>query len=99
MKSVDRELRKHIPYYGQMKKAAPQIGEKKRTGSRRKPARLTEISRGTGKPVLCQGVGVARAARKLYEYEETGLTAQEIRALLERERNLVRRIEKLEGWE
>ena len=38
MKSVDRELRKHIPYYGKMKKAAPQIGEKKRTGSRRKTA-------------------------------------------------------------
>lgn len=99
MKSVDRELRKHIPYYGQMKKAAQQIGEKKRTDSRRKPTRLTEISRGTGKPVLCQGIGVARAARKLYEYEETGLTAQEIRELQERERNLVRRIEKLEGWE
>lgn len=99
MKSIDWEMRKHIPSYTQIKKAAQMNREKKQTGSRRKPARLTEISRGTGKPVLCQGVGVARAARKLYEYEEIGLTAQEIRALLERERNLVRRIEKLEGWE
>lgn len=100
MNSMEREMRKHIPHYGQMKKVASTIGTKKqRTGSRKKKSRLTEISRGSGKPVLCQGVGVTRAARKLFEYEETGLTAQEIRALQERERNLTERIKKLESWE
>ena len=44
------------------------------------------------------GVSVNQAARKLYAYEETGLTPQEILNLMERERNLTMRVEKLEGW-
>ena len=40
-----------------------------------------------------------QAARKLYAYEETGLTPQEVLNLMERERNLTIRVEKLEGWE
>lgn len=100
MNSMEREMRKHIPHYGQIKKAASAIGAKKeKTSRKKKRERLTEISRGSGKPVLCQGVGVTRAARKLFEYEETGMTAQEIRALQERERNLTERIKKLESWE
>lgn len=48
--------------------------------------------------VLREGVSVNQAARKLYAYEETGLTPQEILNLMERERNLTMRVEKLEGW-
>ena len=46
-----------------------------------------------------KGVTVNQAARKLNAYEATGLTPQEVLNLMERERNLTRRVEKLEGWE
>ena len=60
---------------------------------------MTSWSQNGGKAVLREGVSVNQAARKLYAYEETGLTPQEVLNLIERERNLTRRIEKLEGWE
>ena len=37
--------------------------------------------------------------KKLNAYEATGLTPQQVLDLMERERNLTRRVEKLEGWE
>ena len=39
------------------------------------------------------------AARKLNRSEETGLTPQGVFNLIERARNLERRVEKLEGWQ
>ncbi len=60
---------------------------------------MTERSQNEGKPVLRKGVSVNQAARKLNAYEATGLTPQQVLDLMERERNLTRRVEKLEGWE
>ena len=46
-----------------------------------------------------KAMSVNQAARKLNAYEATGLTPQQVLDLMERERNLTRRVEKLEGWE
>lgn len=75
------------------RKAKPQRGKKGR-----KRERLTEISTGSGKPVLKQNAGVVRAAKKLFEYEETGLAPYEVRALIERERALTEKVKKMQDW-
>lgn len=76
--------------------ARQQAQEKPQRG--RKRERLTEISMGSGKPVLKQNVGVVRAAKKLFEYEETGLAPYEIRALIEREKALTEKVKKMQDW-
>ncbi len=53
---------------------------------------------GSGKPVLKQNVGVVQAAKKLFEYEETGLAPYEIRALIEREKALTEKVKKMQDW-
>ena len=53
---------------------------------------------GSGKPVLKQNVGVVRAAKKLFEYEETGLSPYEVRALIEREKALTEKVKKMQDW-
>lgn len=102
MKMNDYAMKGIVPYYGAMKAGMKHIEKKKgQTGGRgKKPCRvrLTEISRGSGKAVLCQGVGVSRAAKKLFDYEETGLSPAEILNLIERERNLTERIKKMQDW-
>lgn len=100
MKEADRILKQHVPYYGQMKRALPASPRGKKTKSRKKKEyRLTSWSQSGSKAVLRDGVSVNQAARKLYAYEETGLTPREVLNLMERERNLTMRVEKLEGWE
>jgi len=102
VRAVDNVMKGVVPCYGAVKAGMKMVqSQQKKNGSRKKPKhyRLTEISQGSGKPVLRSGVNVNQAAKKLFDYEETGLSAYEIVALIERERNLVRRIEKLEGWE
>lgn len=100
MKAADRVLEQHVPYYGQMKKAlAASPREKKTKPRKKKEYRMTSWSQSGSKAVLRDGVSVNQAARKLYAYEETGMTPQEIWNLMEREHNLTMRVEKLEGWE
>ena len=100
MKAADRVLKQHVPYYSQMKTALPASPREKKTKPRKKKEyRLTSWSQNGSKAVLREGVSVNQAARKLYAYEETGLTPQEVLNLMERERNLTIRVEKLEGWE
>lgn len=99
MRETDKILKQHVPYYGQMKKALPASPREKKTKTgKKKEYRLTAWSQSGSKAVLKDGVSVNQAARKLYAYEEIGLTPQEILNLMERERNLTIRVEKLEGW-
>ena len=42
--------------------------------------------------------GRKRAAKKLFEYEETGLAPYEVRALIEREKNLTEKVKKMQDW-
>lgn len=99
MKQIDRIMQKNVPGYSYMKKAMPQVGagREPKTKRQKKPVALTELT-GSGKAVLRKGVTAAQAARKLNRYEATGLTPQEVFNLIERARNLERRVEKLEGW-
>lgn len=99
MKQLDRIMKKEVPGYAYMKKAIPQVGagREPKTPPKKKTYALTEIA-GSGKAVLRKGVTVTQAARKLNKYEATGLTPQEVFNLIERARNLEKRVEKLEGW-
>lgn len=105
MKAIDHTMKSVVPEYGHIKRAMPSVTqgrqrEKKTQGSRKKKEYLlTERSQNENKAVLRKGVTVNQAARKLNAYEATGLTPQEVLNLMERERNLTRRVEKLEGWE
>ncbi|NDO29247.1 hypothetical protein ADH76_10125 [Enterocloster clostridioformis] len=102
MQMNDYAMKDVVPYYGAvkagMKRIEKQRGQQNGRGKKPRRVRLTEISRGSGKAVLCQGVGVGRAAKKLFDYEETGLTPAEILNLIERERNLTAQIKKMQDW-
>lgn len=104
MRAANNAVRGDIPHSGIVSAGAKIMAQrqqagKKAGGSRKKRrARLTEISCGSGKPVLCQGVGVSRAAKKLFAYEETGLNPEEIMVLIAREKALTERVKKMEEW-
>ena len=100
MKQIDRIMKKEVPGYAYMKKAMPQAAAAREPKAKRqrKPRTLTETAP-SGKAVLRKGVTVTQAARKLNRYEETGLAPQEVFNLIERARNLEKRVEKLEGWQ
>lgn len=44
-------------------------------------------------------VTVNQAAKKLYDYEQTGLSPHEVANLVEQVQNLTRRVKKYESWE
>ena len=101
MRASNNAIRGYIPHtaivsQGAKIAARQQAQEKPQRG--RKRERLTEISAGSGKPVLRQNVGVVRAAKKLFEYEETGLSPYEVRALIEREKALTEKVKKMQDW-
>ena len=104
MRASNNAMRGYIPHnaivsQGAKIAARQQAQEKPQRGKKgRKRERLTEISTGSGKPVLRQNVGVVRAAKKLFEYEETGLSPYEVRALIEREKNLTEKVKKMQDW-
>lgn len=96
MRSTDRIMQQHVPYYSSMKRAG--AFQKTKKQQKKKNNRLTEISQ-SGKAVLKGKTTVNAAIMKLYKYEETGLTPHEVENLIERERNLTERLKKLEDWE
>lgn len=104
VRASNNAMRGYIPHnaivsQGAKIAARQQAQEKPQRGKKgRKRERLTEISTGSGKPVLRQNVGVVRAARKLFEYEETGFSPYEVRALIEREKNLTEKVKKMQDW-
>lgn len=103
-KGFDRTMRQEVPCYDQIKKVLPrgkmgqQREREKKQSSQKKLYILTEHSP-SGKAVLRKGVTVTQAARKLSAYEATGLTPKEVVDLMERERNLTRRVVQLESWQ
>ena len=74
VRASNNAMRGYIPHnaivsQGAKIAARQQAQEKPQRGKKgRKRERLTEISTGSGKPVLKQNVGVVRAAKKLFEY-------------------------------
>lgn len=103
MRATNNAMRGYIPHSGIVSAGAKivarqQSKEKKQNGKKKKRVRLTEVSRGSGKPVLCQNVTVNQAAKKLYDYEETGLAPYEVRILIEREKALTEQVKKMQDW-
>ena len=104
MRAVNNAIRGYIPYNGIVSAGArivagQQSKEKKQGNEKKKKrVRLTEISKRSGKPVLCQNVNVNQAAKKLYDYEETGLAPYEVRVLMEREKALTEQVKKMQDW-
>lgn len=94
---MDHTLKKTVPYYSTMKRA----GAFKQQGPRKRQKRttLTEYSQNGQKAVLKPHVTVNQAAKKLYDYEQTGLSPHEVENLVEQVQNLTRRVKKYESWE
>ena len=101
MAAVDNILKSNVPYYSTMKRGIKMTPKEHKPRKKRneKHYTLTEYSQNGSKPILKEHTTVNQAARKLYEYENTGLSPHEVQILIEREKALTRRVEKLEGWE
>lgn len=94
---MDHTLKKTVPYYSTMKRAGAFKQQEPR--KRQKRTTLTEYSQNGQKAVLKQHVTVNQAAKKLYDYEQTGLSPHEVANLVEQVQNLTRRVKKYESWE
>ena len=88
---MDHTLKKTVPYYSTMKRAGAFKQQERTT--------LTEYSQNGQKAVLKPHVTVNQAAKKLYDYEQTGLSPHEVANLVEQVQNLTRRVKKYESWE
>lgn len=94
---MDHTLKKTVPYYSTMKRAGTFKQQEPR--KRQKRTALTEYSQNGQKAVLKPHVTVNQAAKKLYDYEQTGLSPHEVANLVEQVQNLTRRVKKYESWE
>lgn len=94
---MDHTLKKTVPYYSTMKRAGAFKQQEPR--KRQKRTTLTEYSQNGQKAVLKPHVTINQAAKKLYDYEQTGLSPHEVANLVEQVQNLTRRVEKYESWE
>lgn len=102
MRAANNAMRGYIPHSGIVSTGAKLVA-KNQSGSRSKGkkkrrTRLTEISQGSGKAIISDGVTVNQAVKKLYEYENTGLSPLEVKNLIERERNLSAKVLKMQDW-
>lgn len=98
MAAVDSVLRKEIPYYKQMKRTGI-LAQNKKQQKKIKRTMLTEYSQNRQKAILKPKVTVNQAAKKLYDYESTGLSPMEVRNLVIQVQNLTSRVKKYESWE
>lgn len=102
MRAANNAMRGYIPHSG-IVSAGAKLVAKNQSGSRSKGkkkhrTRLTEISQGSGKAIISDGVTVNQAVKKLYEYENTGLSPLEVKNLIEREKNLSAKVLKMQDW-
>lgn len=94
---MDHTLKKTVPYYSTMKRAGAFKQQEPR--KRQKRTTLTEYSQNGQKAVLKPHVTVNQAAKKLHDYERTGLSPHEVANLVEQVQNLTKRVKKYESWE
>ena len=94
---MDHTLKKTVPYYSTMKRAGAFKQQEPR--KRQKRTTLTEYSQNGQKAVLKPHVTVNQAAKKLYDYEQIGLSPHEVANLVEQVQNLTRPVKKYESWE
>lgn len=101
MRATNNAMRGYIPHNDIVSAGARIVaGQQKKSGTGRKKKRtaMTGIDQ-SGKIVLKGKTTAVAAVKKLFEYEATGLSPQEVRNLMERAHNLEKRVEKLEGWQ
>lgn len=97
MGAMEHTLKQTVPYYSTMKRAGAFKQQEPR--KRQKRTTLTEYSQNGQKAILKPHVTVNQAAKKLYDYEQTGLSPHEVANLVEQAQNLTRRVKKYESWE
>ena len=95
---MDHTLKQTVPYYGTMKRAGA-FKQPQKPQKRQKRTTLTEYSQSGQKAVLKPHVTVNQAAKKLHDYEQTGLSPHEVTNLIEQVQNLTKRVKKLEDWD
>lgn len=93
---MDKTLKQTVPYYSTMKRAGA-FRQPQKPQKRQKRTTLTEYSQNGQKAVLKPHVTVNQAAKKLYDYEQTGLSPHEVANLVEQVQNLTRRVKKYES--
>jgi len=104
IRATNNAVNGYIPYSGIVSAGAKimarqQEKPKKGTGRKRKTRqRLTEISRGTGKAILKPDARMNQALKKLWDYEETGLSPKEVWGLIEQEKNLTEQVKRQQDW-
>lgn len=98
MGAMDHTLKQTVPYYSAMKRAGA-FRQPQKPQKRQKRKTLTEYSQNGQKAILKPHVTVNQAAKKLYDYEQTGLSPHEVANLVEQAQNLTRRVKKYESWE
>lgn len=91
-------LKREIPHYNEMKMAGAFTNQTQKK-KRKQRQILTEYCESRQKVVLKQHVTINQAAKKLNDYESTGLSPQEVRNIIEQVRNMTERIKKLEDWQ
>lgn len=97
MGRIDHALDGTIPHYRQIKRGMATVRQEK-PKVKRKGQTLTEYNQSGEKPVIKARVGINQVARKLHEYEKTGLTPREVADLIVQAENLEAKIKKLEDW-
>ena len=94
MGAMDHTLKQTVPYYSTMKRAGA-FRQPQKPQKRQKRTTLTEYSQNGQKAILKPHVTVNQAAKKLYDYEQTGLSPHEVANLVEQVQNLTRRVNEL----
>lgn len=102
MRATNNAMRGYIPHNG-IVSAGSKLIAKNQSGSRsegkkKRRTRLTEISRGSGKAIISDGVKINQAIKKLHDYEETGLSPREVHNLIEREKRLTEQVLRMQDW-
>lgn len=77
MGAMDHTLKQTVPYYSTMKRAGA-FRQPQKPQKRQKRTTLTEYSQNGQKAILKPHVTVNQAAKKLYDYEQTGLSPHEV---------------------
>lgn len=98
MGAMDHTLKQQVPYYSTMKRAGA-FRQPQKPQKRPKRTTLTEYSQNGQKAILKPHVTVNQAAKKLYDYEQTGLSPHEVQNLITQVQNLTNRVKKLEDWD
>lgn len=98
MGAMDYTMKKTVPYYSTMKRAGA-FKQTAKQQKRQKRTTLTEYSQNGQKAILKPRVTVNQAAKKLYDYEQTGLSPCEVMNLVEQVQNLTKRVKKMESWD